>query len=374
VLVAAVNLVGDPYQCFRCFNNNALQKAATGYATRTGKGEMIVGHDWDILLLGTSRVEAALDPAHPAFAGARVYNAGLPGAEYPQLDHAARAAMKPGTLKRLILCVDLFCFDPDWHPSDQADPSLTDPDLNHAEYYIANLLSLRATEASLETMRGALRHAQSRDYPLGLFAPHVTPGDHRRADWPLGGALRLTLPAGIDQRGASSLSDARFQSLALLLDDAGRAGIKVDVVHLPMHATGLEGYAALNVWPVYEQWIRALAGVVAAHNLRFPDRAATFWDFCQYNAVTMDPAFEKSKWFYDSFHLKVPLGNLVIDQIMGFRSADQAGIGDLGLVVTDSNVDAHLARLRRDRQAYYAADPEVKQIDKAIAEAYRAQN
>jgi hypothetical protein len=371
VLIAALNLVADPYQSFRCCNSDSLRKAAAGYGTRMGKGEMLARHDWDILLLGTSRVEAGLDPAHPAFAGSRVYNAGLPGADYPELDQAARTAMKRGTLKRLILCVDLFCFDPARHSTADADQSLITPGLNREEYFLANLLSLRATEASVETVRGAVHHAQARDYPLGLFAPHQTPGSHRRSDWPLGGALRLTLPAGIDRPNPPPLSDERFKSLAALLDDTSRAGIGVEVVHLPMHATGLEGYAALNIWPVYEQWIRRLSAVVTEHNRRFPDRPAAFWDFCQYNAVTTDPAFEKSAWFYDSYHLKVPLGNLVIDQIMGFASADQPAIPDLGLLVTNSNVEAHLAELRRDRETYYAADPEVKQIDAAIAREYR---
>jgi len=374
VLIAALNLVADPYQSFRCCNSDSLRKAAAGYGTRVGKGEMLARHDWDILLLGTSRVEAGLDPAHPAFAGSRVYNAGLPGADYPELDLAARTAMKRGTLKRLILCVDLFCFDPAWQSTADADQSLVSPGLNRAEYCLANLLSLRATEASFETVRGAMHNAQAKDYPLGLFGPHETPGSHRRADWPLGGALRLTLPAGINRPNPPPLSDERFKVLAALLDDASRAGIRVDVVHLPMHATGLEGYAALDVWRVYEQWIRTLAAVVTIHNQRFPARPAAFWDFCQYNAITMDPAFEKSEWFYDSYHLKVPLGNLVIDQIMGFHSVGQAAIPELGLLVTNSNVEAHLAELRRDRERYYAADPEVKQIDDAIAREYRTRD
>jgi hypothetical protein len=373
MLIAAFNLVADPYRSFQWFNIRSLQRAAAGSGTRMGKGEMIAGCDWDILLLGTSRVEAALDPAHPAFAGSRVYNAGLPGAEYSELDHAARAAMKRGTLKRLILCLDLFCFDPNWHANTDSDPSLIDPNLNHAEYYLANLLSLRATEASFATIRDARSHLQAKDYPLGLLAPHVTPGDHRRADWPLGGALRLTLPAGIDKPGASPLSADRFVALGVLLDDASRAGVKVDVVHLPMHATGLEGYAALHIWPVYEQWIRTLTSVVSAHNRRFPDDPATFWDFCRYDGATTDPAFENSVWFYDSFHLKVPLGNLVIDQIMNFRPADKSEIPHLGTVVTESNIESHLANLRRDRDAYDAANSEVEQIDRAIAQAYRDQ-
>ena len=40
---------------------------------------MIARHDWDVLLLGTSRVQMGLDPEHPAFRGMHAYNAGLPG-------------------------------------------------------------------------------------------------------------------------------------------------------------------------------------------------------------------------------------------------------------------------------------------------------
>ena len=46
MIVAALNLIADPYQCFRCFNITSLRQSAVGYGTRTGKGEMIAGHDW----------------------------------------------------------------------------------------------------------------------------------------------------------------------------------------------------------------------------------------------------------------------------------------------------------------------------------------
>jgi hypothetical protein len=59
---------------------------------------------------------------------------------------------------------------------------------------------------------------------------------------------------------------------------------------------------------------------------------------------------------------------------MGFHSVGQAAIPELGLLVTNSNVEAHLAEVRRDRERYYAADPEVKQIDDAIAREYRTRD
>src|SRR6185437_9557136 len=81
--VMAFNLLIDPYGCFGLLSNTRLSHSAAGLGTHVGKGEMIVHRDWDVLLLGTSRVETGFDPAHPAFAGLRVYNAGLTGADFP---------------------------------------------------------------------------------------------------------------------------------------------------------------------------------------------------------------------------------------------------------------------------------------------------
>jgi hypothetical protein len=150
------------------------------------------------------------------------------------------------------------------------------------------------------------------------------------------------------------------------LDDASRAGVKVDVVQLPMHAICLERFAACNRWPLYEAWVSTLTRIVAQHNQRFPASPAVFWDFCTYNAVTTSLTFASDRWFSDPFHFKVELGNLALDRIMHVPSPPRTQLDNFGLVVTEGNLPAHLARLRRDHQAYYDANPVIRRVHERI--------
>ncbi len=367
IIVACFNLIVDPYNCFGLLGGTQLSRSRTGIATPIGKGQMLATRDWDIVLLGTSRVEQGLDPSHPAFEGQRVYNAGLAGADFPELDHAARLAMRRGTLKRLILCVEFFCFDPDWHATDDAERSLINPQVNRFEYYATSLLSLSTTKQSRDTLIFAKAGYNSTHYPLGMRVAHPSEAGQSPHIWITSGYLRLTLPNGIEKSDRWPLDESRFEALSQLLADSSRAGVHVDLVQLPMHAAALEGYFAIDRWPFYERWVQTLTQVVARHNERFPQAPATLWDFCNYDSLTTDPAINKSVWFYDPFHIRIPLGDLVIDRIMNHAPPVETDLSDFGLILTEANLPLHLARLRRDHETYYANNPIVKQFHVALA-------
>lgn len=279
---------------------------------------------------------------------------------------APRLAIRRGTLQRLILCVDLFCFDPDWPVVSEVQQSLLNPDLNPVEYRLINLFSPNATQHSIATLSNAWHHRDDDFYPLGRLSNVAALPRRDRSAWVLGGFFFATIPEGARKSASWSLSQSRFQVLSKLLADASRAGVKVDLVHLPMHAICLERYFATDRWSLYEQWISSLSKVAADHDRKFPRSPTAFWDFCDYHGLNVDPAFSPDRWFADPFHFKVDLGNLVIDRIMQFPSPAGTDLGGMGTIVTESNLQSHLARLRQDHEAYYDANPQVQQIHKII--------
>lgn len=363
--VAALNVIVDPFSAFRIIPHSPLGRYAAGMGMHIGKAEMINRADWDVLLLGTSRVQMGLDPQHPGFAGERVYNAGLYGADFPELDRAARLAMRKGKLKRLILCVDLYCFDPDWHPAPESQQSLLNPDLNRIDYWLSNLLSLNATEFSYQTLQNWRHGYQASNYPLGLRADADNPHPNH-ADWVLGGFFNLTVPPAAEASPGWSPSPSRLEALSKLLADASRAGVRVDPVQLPMHAICLERFFAVERWPVYRRWMAALTGIVDDHNRAFPNQPVRLWDFSTYNAYTMDPAFEHSHWFNDPFHFKPRLGDLVLDRLLHHPPPPGQSIDGFGEIVTGQNLQSHLQRLMSDHQTYFESNPEIQRIHQAI--------
>jgi hypothetical protein len=182
----------------------------------------------------------------------------------------------------------------------------------------------------------------------------------------LGGYFNLTVPPAAEQSPGWSPSRSRLDALSALLADASRAGVRVDLVQLPMHAVCLERFFALDRWPIHRRWITSLAQITAEHNRAFADQPVRFWDFSTYNAYTTGLEFERSRWFYDPFHFKVPLGNLVLDRLLRYPAPPGQPIEDFGVPVSDENVQAHLRRLLEDHRAYFDGHPEIRQIHQAI--------
>ncbi len=107
VFVAGANAMIDPFGIYRS-NGSPFRDGIGG---RLGKAQRLAAQRWDVILLGNSRVEVGLDPEHPGWRGARVFNAGLPGAVFDEFDRAARLAIAGHPPRRIVLCVDLSDFD-----------------------------------------------------------------------------------------------------------------------------------------------------------------------------------------------------------------------------------------------------------------------
>jgi hypothetical protein len=370
--LASFNLSMDPYAAFGFLRSTKLPQYAGGLGTRIGKAEQICTRTWDILLLGTSRVQMGLDPQHPAFTGKRVYNAGLYGGDFTEIAHAGRVAMERGT-KRIILCVDLFSFDAEKMSVPDARQSLLNPAINPIEYNLANLLSINAAEQSLYTAENFLLHHPGDHYPFGLFNDPYLIQRHGRDDWVNQGFYELNISPHARAVRHWRVGAAHLRELADFLDYATRAGIAVDVVQLPMHAIVFERYAAENRWEMYDNWLRDVTKVVDGHNRAWPGSQIEFYDFCLHNALTTEafPAagatVTRMKWFWDPLHFKKELGNLVLDELMGQPTVEIAPREKFCEMISGQNIEAHLAGLHRDHDAWVAGNADVQEIGKEIA-------
>src|SRR3954464_13853160 len=81
-LIAAFNLLVDPYNIYRIVRSPALDAAKLDcnfLLSRVAKAEMLHNSDCEVLVLGSSRVELGIDPRCPAWGSDNVYNLGISG-------------------------------------------------------------------------------------------------------------------------------------------------------------------------------------------------------------------------------------------------------------------------------------------------------
>jgi hypothetical protein len=137
-------------------------------------------------------------------------------------------------------------------------------------------------------------------------------------------------------------------------------GVNLIVFIPPVHALQLEAIRVARLWPVFEQWKRDLAQLVATE-----DPSVLLWDFSGYTgprAESVPPNGDKTtrmKWYIDSSHFTPAFGHLVLEQALASspRSGD-APAQFLGVLLKSDSVGNDLNDIRRDRDSYAASHSE----------------
>jgi hypothetical protein len=111
---------------------------------------------------------------------------------------------------------------------------------------------------------------------------------------------------------------------------------------------------------VVERWKRDLVNLLAADAARHPqEKPIPLWDFTGYNSLTTEevPSAEEEgkpmRWYWESSHFKKELGDLVLDRMFDHHEPSRTIPDDFGVLLTTKNIEAHLARIRAERQRYH---------------------
>jgi len=356
---AAMNLIVDPFGIYRVVSwpTAAIYKRSNN--TRMAKAEAVRRPLWDVVLLGNSRVEMGLDPNHPGWGSERVYNCGLAGTNFDEIERAAQLAMHSPRLREVLLCLDYEDFNPGKNIDDDSARSLLNPDLNHMEYRLTALLGINVTGDSIRTIERMLQHRPSEFTPQGLFRP-VQPGLTRQQWFDFLRGLSRRMRQGI---AVSDDATAGMPRLEQLLATMSRRKIRVTLAILPCHVVMLECVRAAGRWDAMEQWTRGVVELVDRHNRSFTDRPIELWTFKQFAAANEEPVETTMRWYRDPVHFTKELGDVVLD-----RMKSRASPADFGTRLSAANVNDFLARVRDDREAFLRTTPWFAEVVRALGE------
>jgi hypothetical protein len=350
--IVALNVLVDPHHVFRVLSPPTWESVKVRATERTSKAEIARSGRADVLLVGDSRVMIGINPDHPAlqsygdaynfaFASGTVYEA-------MRIVELARAARPP----RLVV----WGMDPHGMTSlcsaqsnyDFASTPLN-PDLNAYEYYRLHLIGLHETRESIGVLRRAL--CKSTDAPirrgqLTRLAPFE--GDHAHRF-----AQLLSSQVG-DAGQPGSLPDTGVPRLSRCLEQLQAGGTRVVLFFPPVHATRQELFFRNSVNRRHaEVCLRELIASVQHLNLVHPDRPAVeVWDFRGFTAYHTEPIPDSNRasmqWYWEAVHFRQELGDLVLARIFEGREGDDG----FGVILSEENLERHLARLLRQREDY----------------------
>lgn len=380
IVTAAFCLVVDPYRMLDLvaiggFNERKPQASlqiqiAKAYDVRRARP--------DAILLGNSRVEVGLDPAHPAFRsqGLRPFNLGIPGAgmyeQFRNLQHATHQ----NRIRLLIVGLDYVDFlqrkgrmSPLHGPVQEFEARLlVDRDgrpnagrpLGMLKDANVAFFSLNALADGLLTMAGQGTGSGDRTRlgfnPLDEYRDLVALEGHRslfvqrdREN------LRQRINGPKSFRDENGRPGQGFEMLNRMLDLARAQGATVLLYIHPYHARLLETFRLAGLWSDFQSWKVELANAVAAEASREWKAPPVLWDFADYSRWTTEKVpgrgdrRTRMNWYWEAGHYKSELGNLLLGRML-----EHAGPEEFGNRLDPRNVAGRNGSVEASREAYLA--------------------
>ena len=214
------------------------------------------------------------------------------------------------------------------------------------DYHACNLLSMHAFKKSASTLFRGSGGSSDSDQIEQMVQRH---GSNRVFEKQLQRRIEMHSPAKAIDKIESAIIE-----LDQIVVAAREKSIDFQVVMLPIHALSLEKLYRTGYGDSVEYLKREVSRVVAKHHV-------SFWDFTGYTSVTTESvpsdvdSKETMRWFYDSDHFTPELGERVLNAIVAQQLPEQPH--ELGVLVTQENIDSHLRQIQELRRAYLATSP-----------------
>jgi hypothetical protein len=372
--LAAFNALVDPHLYFDSPRIGGFNRWKTLFfwAQFDIKAARVEGYGASALILGTSTAGGTLDPAHPVFAGQRVFNSAIAGAS-PGVQHAVlRHALRSNPVRTLVVGVDLFAYNAYRHDAYlEAQANDLEPDgaagrrwlrwRRQLENQLGRLFSWGAVRDALRTVttQDPQQHADIRGD--GFWQTPYNPAipiteyfarserHYLERGWFSGPRHRFTLGA------------ARLEELQSLLDTACANDIQVNLAIMPVHARLLEAMSSSGLAPELDALRRRLVQRAEAAPC-----TVRVWDFSGYHGLSMS-AVEGNPWFADAIHPTVATGNLMLERML---ASPAAGVpADFGRLLEPATLEEAIAGASARQEQYRQLFPaDVAAVRQTVAD------
>jgi len=304
------------------------------------------------IILGSSRSDIGLDPDHPSLASDSAYNLALVGPNmYEVRRYFEHALANQPELKTVVLGIDFFMFNENWHNSPDFDESRLGRKSPKIQDLINASLSIDALELSKETVGASL---ESDAYYLyksnGLRYVYGN-----KPDEPLKVKFEKMLTEFL--RGERSypsyrLSQSFLDDFRQLVETCREKNIELKVLISPIHVTQLEAINTAGVWSEFEDWKREVVKITPV------------WDFSGYNSITTEPISNQMENYWDSSHYRKEVGDLILNRL--FEVNEEVVPEDFGTLLTTNNIESELEKTSAERVAWENNDPDLLKFVRAL--------
>jgi hypothetical protein len=365
-VTAIVNRAVNPYSLFASDWLRAGDKPETFTHLRMVKAAQTRHLRPRALILGSSRAETGLDPAHPGWAASPVYNLGLSNASIYEVRRYFEHACALADVRQVVVLLDFASFlaGGTVAPDFLEDRLAILPDGNPGASGLwcdlpSGLLTWTALSGSLSTLMG--REGEKRYLADG--SRDAASEDRRVLS--KGGAVRafaayeakaLASPVSAEPR----IGDAEWGHLKSILRLARARNIDLRLALPPMHVRYLAMLDLQGRWGSYQDWKRSLVGLVTKEAGANPRFQLLDFGVCTEQTTEPVPATGLARYYYEASHFNKVLGNQLLDITLG-RAVETGGApppGAFGHALLPGTLETHLNAVEQAFRSYQAAHRE----------------
>lgn len=154
------------------------------------------------------------------------------------------------------------------------------------------------------------------------------------------------------------------QAFSRILIKAHQKNVNMILFISPSHARQWEVLDSTIGFDKLEKWKRTIVDINEKTAKKMGKQPFVIWDFSGYDELTTEPVpslhnrTTQMKWWWDSNHYKIELGNVILDRIFSTNFHNGAHYSYFGVKLTSRNIEQHLNLLRKQRQQWQHSHPE----------------
>jgi len=301
---------------------------------------------FDIIFMGTSRVQSGMNVNTDVYKNKKIYNASLGDSSITEMILELEYILEHQTsLKELVLGLSFHVFSsnrnihPDYYDSlfvkeNEYLPTMTN-------YFI----SYTAIADSITSIQSNINGRPQKYWENGFYNTKNNVDNRKRIEFILNHYLSKK-----SLFGCFKYDVKRIQLLEDVLNKIVNKGIKVSLFISPQHAKSMLMIDKLNLFNEYFQWMKDINHMV--NHLKARNRHnVKLWNFSGFNSVTNEVIpYDKSnmKYFFESSHYTPVVGNLILSKMKN----DKQDVDDFGHEVTDKNIDKIISEMKTGLKIY----------------------
>jgi len=332
---------------------------------RTAKAGLLRSEPWSVIFLGSSRIDVAFDPEHPAWGDTRAANLALSAGSLPESAAMFGYGAPRQNIGLVIIGIDLS--DLTTHASLMHSAGFMESPLNRDGDAVERELRYYAGISTFEASVNAISNRARGKLPE--YTPHGHRLRHREPENPRYVLRRDSIAHAIrfvrERKIAYDIEPTKLEALKSIIRTAKREGSRLVIVIPPNHATYLSVFYLENdPDPVFRLDRETITRLADAADAAHPDTPPVeIWDFndfhplnCEALPPASDPSAKLSGWM-DGTHALKSLGDIMLARIMDWPGLE-GDAASYGTRLDSSTLDARIADIRAGYEEYRATHPD----------------